>query len=144
MLKNFNLTIFLVDDDVLCLNLYQQFLKQLGYNNVELFDNGNDCLDNLEVLHPNIIFLDYNMEGMNGIDVLKKIKEFDPTITVLFISGQENIEIAVNAMKHGALDYIIKSSLDPDRMKEIMEKVESVVPMAEPRHKKSFFQKLFS
>ncbi len=144
MLKNFNLTIFLVDDDVLCLNLYQQFLKQLGYNNVEMFDNGNDCLDNLEVLHPNIIFLDYNMEGMNGIDVLKKIKEFDPSITVLFISGQENIEIAVNAMKHGALDYIVKSSLDPDRMKEIMEKVESMVPMAEAKHKKSFLKKLFS
>jgi DNA-binding NtrC family response regulator len=144
MLKNFNLTIFLVDDDVLCLNLYQQFLKQLGYNNVEMYDNGNDCLDSLEEHHPDVIFLDYNMEGMNGIDVLKKIKEFNPNITVLFISGQENIEIAVNAMKHGALDYIIKASLNPERMKEIMEKVESMVPMAEPKQKKSFFKKLFS
>jgi DNA-binding NtrC family response regulator len=144
MLKNFNLTIFLVDDDVLCLNLYQQFLKQLGYENVEMFDNGNDCLDSLEEHHPDVIFLDYNMEGMNGIDVLKKIKEFNPNITVLFISGQENIEIAVNAMKHGALDYIIKASLNPERMREIMEKVEAKVPMAEPKQKKSFFKKLFS
>lgn len=144
MLKNFNLTIFLVDDDVLCLNLYQQFLKQLGYNNVEMYDNGNDCLDSLEEHHPDVIFLDYNMEGMNGIDVLKKIKEFNPNITVLFISGQENIEIAVNAMKHGALDYIIKASLNPERMKEIMEKVESTVPMVEAKQKQSFFKKLFS
>src|ERR1700712_982958 len=146
MLTRFAATIFLVDDDVLCLNLYNQFLKQLGYTNVHMFDNGNDCLTGLDELNPAIIFLDYNMDDLNGIDVLKQIKKFNPSITVLFISGQEDIEVAVNAMRQGALDYIVKSSLNPDKMKKIMERIESLAPQTikEPEDKKSLLKRLFS
>src|SRR4051812_42847280 len=108
MLTKFNTPIFLVDDDVLCLTLYKQFLKQLGYQQVRLFDNGNDCLENLATQQPAIIFLDYNMEEMNGLDVLRQIKQFNPDIIVLFISGQEDILIAVKTIQQGALDYIVK------------------------------------
>lgn len=144
MLSKFHLKICIVDDDVMCLNLYRQFLLQLGYTNIEIFDNGADCLDNLEELHPDVVFLDYYMEEMNGIDVLKKIKKFDPSIIVLFISGQENIEVAINAMKQGAVDYIVKSSLTPDRMKEIMERLEEFALLKPAAGKKSFFRKMFS
>lgn len=146
MLSRFDAKIFLVDDDVLCLNLYSQFLKQLGYTNVHLFDNGNDCLAGLDTLLPEIIFLDYNMDDLNGMDVLKQIKKFDPSITVLFISGQEDIEVAVNTIKHGALDYVVKSSLSTEKMKKIMERIESVMPTERPvnTQKKSLLKRLFS
>jgi DNA-binding NtrC family response regulator len=147
MPTNFNATIFLVDDDAMCLNLYQQFLKQLGYTNVRLFDNGNDCLESLDTVNPDIIFLDYNMDELNGIDVLKQIKKFNPAITVLFISGQEDIEVAVNAMKQGALDYVVKSSLNPEKMKKIMERIENLSPQ-QPGNgddkKSSLIKRLFS
>ena len=146
MLKRFSANIFLVDDDVLCLNLYSQFLKQLGYTHVHMFDNGNDCLQSLDELNPAIIFLDYNMDELNGIDVLKQIKKFNPSIIVLFISGQEDIEVAVNTIKHGALDYVVKSSLSTEKMKTIMERIESRMP-AEPAAsvaQKSFIKRLFS
>ncbi len=139
-----DLSIFIVDDDALCLTLYQQFLKQLGYTNIELFDSGADCIDGLEEHEPDVIFLDYNMEGMNGLDVLKKIKTFNPDIIVYFISGQEDIEVAVNTLKHGAVDYIIKSSLNPDKMKAIMERIEMMKPEKIRKSKKTFFKKLFS
>ncbi|HTL09805.1 MAG TPA: response regulator [Chitinophagaceae bacterium] len=146
MLTKLDAKIFLVDDDVLCLNLYKQFLKQLGYNNIFLFDNGNDCLTQLDITKPDIIFLDYNMDELNGIDVLKQIKKFDPSITVLFISGQEDIEIAVNTIKHGALDYIVKSSLSTEKMKSIMERIENLMTphTAEASDKKSLLKRLFS
>ena len=146
MLKRFAANIFLVDDDVLCLNLYNQFLKQLGYNNVHMFDNGNDCLAGLDEFNPDIIFLDYNMDELNGIDVLKQIKKFNPSITVLFISGQEDIEVAVNTIQHGALDYIVKSSLSTEKMKSIMERIESRMPpeTIAPTDKKSLLKRLFS
>ena len=146
MLKRFAATIFLVDDDVLCLNLYNQFLKQLGYNNVRMFDNGNDCLTSLDESNPDIIFLDYNMDELNGIDVLKQIKKFNPAIIVLFISGQEDIEVAVNTIQHGALDYIVKSSLSTEKMKAIMERIESRMPpeAAVAPDKKSLLKRLFS
>ena len=145
MLKNLNLEICLLDDDVLCLNLYKQFLKQLGYSNIELFDNGLDCLERLPKMQPDVIFLDYNMEGLNGMEVLKRIKEFDKNIVVLFISGQEDIEVAINTMKHGAVDYLLKASLSTDKLREVMERVENLRPEGlSKKHKKSFFQKIFS
>jgi DNA-binding NtrC family response regulator len=145
MSKNLNASIFIVDDDVMCLNLYQQFLKQLGYINVRLFDNGNDCLESLSTGQPEIIFLDYNMDELNGIDVLKQIKKFNPFIIVLFISGQEDIEVAVNAMRQGALDYIVKSSLNTEKMRKIMERIESLAPeTSDGAEKKSIIKRLFS
>lgn len=146
MPKEPNITIFLVDDDALCLNLYQQFLKQLGYTQVHLFDNGNDCIDRISRLKPEIIFLDYNMDGLNGLDVLKQIRQIDPSIVVIFISGQEEISIAVTTIQHGALDYIVKSSLNSEKFKTIMERAEGAVNREPPvvKDQPSFLKRLFS
>ncbi|MEP7277310.1 MAG: response regulator [Bacteroidota bacterium] len=144
MLKNFASTIFLVDDDELSLTLYQQFLKQLGYTNIHLFYNGNDCLVGLDTLFPDIIFLDYNMEDLTGIEVLKQIRKFNPAIIVLFISGQEDIDVAVNTMRQGALDYMVKSSLTMDKMAKLMDRIESLSVQETAGEKKSLLRRLFS
>jgi DNA-binding NtrC family response regulator len=146
MPKDPNITIFLVDDDALCLNLYQQFLKQLGYTQVHLYDNGNDCIEYISRHKPEIIFLDYNMDGLNGLDVLKQIKQIDPSIVVIFISGQEEIPIAVTTIQHGALDYIVKSSLNSEKFKTIMDRAEGAVVRTgiTPKPQSSFLKRLFS
>ena len=141
MANNSNLKIFLVDDDIFCLTLYKQFLNKLGYTAVQSFTSGDDALDNLSE-RPDIAFLDYNMEGLNGIDVLKKIKEFDPNILVYLISGQANPAIAAISHQEGAVDYIIKSSIDPLKIKGLMDKAKEQVPMNDKAVKKSFLQKL--
>lgn len=117
-----DLKIFLVDDEPYCLDLYGRYLNNLGYANVQYFGKSADCLDQL-TLQPDLIFLDYNMDNLNGIDVLKKIKRFDPNIPIVFLSGQKEISIAVNALKYGALDYIGKENVDEERMAECMTKV---------------------
>jgi DNA-binding NtrC family response regulator len=117
-----DLKIFLVDDEPYCLDLYGQYLRNLGYVNVQYFNKSADCLDQL-TLQPELIFLDYNMDNLNGIDVLKKIKRFDPNILIVFLSGQKEIAIAVNALKYGALDYIGKEDVDEQRIGECMSKV---------------------
>jgi DNA-binding NtrC family response regulator len=146
MPKDPNITIFLVDDDALCLNLYQQFLKQLGYTQVHLYDNGNDCIEYISRHKPEIIFLDYNMDELNGLDVLKQIKQIDPSIVVIFISGQEEIPIAVTTIQHGALDYIVKSSLNSEKFKTIMDRAEGAVVRTgiTPKPQSSFLKRLFS
>jgi len=136
-----DLKIFVVDDDIFCLTLYEQFLRNLGYTNIKCFNAGDDCLAELTE-QPELIFLDYNMEGLNGIEVLKKIKAFDPAIMVYIITGQESSMVAVEAIKNGAIDYIVKSSLSPDKMALSMEKIEQSHTPKAKEAKKSFFQKV--
>jgi DNA-binding NtrC family response regulator len=136
-----DMKIFVVDDDIFCVTLYEQFLRNLGYTNITPFNAGDECLLGLKE-QPDVVFLDYNMEGMNGIDVLKKIKAYNPNILVYMISGQENIEVATQAIKQGAVDYIVKSSLSPEKMPAIMQKVEQLYVPVQKETKRSFFKKV--
>jgi DNA-binding NtrC family response regulator len=135
-----DLKIFIVDDDIFCLTLYEQFLRNLGYTDVTPYNCGDECLSQLKA-QPGLVFLDYNMEGMNGIEVLKRIKAFDPSIMVYIITGQENAEVAAEAIKNGALDYVVKSSLSPARISSVMEKAEQLYVPKPAAAKKGFFAK---
>ncbi len=135
------LKIFLVDDDEFCLNLYQQFLTKLGYTEIVCYKSGKACIDNI-MQHPDIIFLDYNMEDVNGIDVLQSIKQFDNEITVIFISGQEEIDIAVNALKYGAFDYITKSQITTTLLKTTIDRIAAEKGIINPPSKKSFLDRM--
>ncbi len=79
----------------------------------------------LEETPPNIVFLDYNMDELDGIDVLKQLKKFDPSITVVIISGQDDIETAVKTLRLGAFDYVTKSSVNVARIKILIERIEN-------------------
>lgn len=113
---------FIVDDDIFCANMYEQYLLNLNYTDITYYNNGNDCLNNLDQ-NPDIIFLDHNMEDITGFEVLKKIKRQNPNIYVVMISGQENIKTVVDALRYGAFDYIIKDSIVSERMNLIITKI---------------------
>jgi polysaccharide export outer membrane protein len=113
---------FVVDDDIFCANMHQQFLKNLNFKDIIYFSNGIECLNNLH-LKPDIIFLDYNMNDMNGFEVLKKIKRYNPNIYVVIISSQESLKIAVDALKYGAFDYIIKDNNVCDKIALIISNI---------------------
>lgn len=107
--------IFIVEDDP----WYSEMLKyHLSLNEdyeVHIFDNAKACIDNLH-LKPNVISVDYNLPDANGDELFKKIKSYDSSITVLVISGQEEINVALNLLKSGVYDYILKD----DNTKEIL------------------------
>lgn len=134
--------LFIVDDDALTANLYAQHLKNLGYEDVQLFDNGQDCLNAL-IEEPTIILLDHQMENLSGMEVLQKVKRFDPNIYVVFISGQEDIATAVDALKYGAFDYIIKGQNDLKSIEEVLVKIKNVNEMLN-RKDPGFFRKIIS
>jgi len=138
-----DMKIFIVDDDIFCLTLYTQFLRNLGYSEMTSFNAGDECLEQIKE-QPALVFMDYNMEGMNGIEVLKRIKAANPRIMVYIISGQENSLVAKEALQQGALDYVVKSSLSPDKMAVIMQRVEQLYEPPQKAAKKSFFEKMKS
>lgn len=133
---------FIVDDDIFCANMYEQYLKNANYSDITYFNNGNDCLNNLNQ-NPDIIFLDHNMDDITGFEVLKKIKRYNPNIYVVMISGQENIKTAVDALKYGAFDYVIKDANVCDKLTQVINniiKVKEQLKKANP----NFIQKLLT
>ena len=106
-------TIFIVDDDPMQSSMLQDYLSKYSTFDISIFNSGEECLKSLS-LDPQIVFLDYNFDkagknAMNGVDILKEIKAHNPTTEVVMISGQDRIDVAVNTMKYGAFDYIVKS-----------------------------------
>ncbi|CAN0161486.1 unnamed protein product, partial [Chrysoparadoxa australica] len=108
-------TVFVVEDN----EWYNKLLvHQLALNpdfKIKSFTTGQALLDNLSQ-RPNVVTLDYRLSDMDGEAVLKKVKEFDPAIEVIIISEQEEIETAVELLKLGAFDYLVKSNDIKDRL----------------------------
>lgn len=109
------MSIFLVDDDQLFITaLKDQVQKMFKFEtNVQTFLTGEECLKNFKN-PPKIVILDYFLNSsyqhaMNGLQVLKKIKDISPDTKVIMLSSQDKMEIAVKLIKLGAYDYIIKN-----------------------------------
>ena len=140
-----NQNIFIVDDDTFCISFYEQHIRNLGFNNITTFQSGQVCIDSLH-LNPTIIFLDHVMHPLTGIDVLKKIKRYNPNIYVITISGQEDIKISVDMLKYGAFDYIIKGDDVLKNIENVLSKVEQISILLKQKGSNPFskLKKLFS
>lgn len=107
--------VFVVEDDQLYAKATKHHLSLNPDNEVEVFANGKECLHNL-YKNPHLVFLDYSLPDMSGIDVLRKIKQSQPELPVIIVSGQEDIDTVVTLLKEGAYDYIVKDSNEKERM----------------------------
>lgn len=112
-MNNEKIKIFLVDDDAMYLKLLEFELHEHGDFDIQTYSTGELCLENLDQT-PDVIILDYELNGiekkaMNGLDILDKIKAYNPLLPVVMLSSQDKIEIAINCMRHKAFDYVVKS-----------------------------------
>lgn len=116
--------LFLVDDDAVFLkSLEIEFLDHADFD-IESFATGELCMKNLDH-SPDVIILDYHLNGidkkaMNGLEVLDKIKAFNPDIPIVMLSSQDKIDVAINCMHHKAFDYVVKSETAFVRLQKII------------------------
>ncbi|MCU0430090.1 MAG: response regulator [Cytophagaceae bacterium] len=110
-----NILIFLVEDDTFYREMLHFHLYENGYKNIQEYASAEECMDNLYKM-PDVVFMDYNMKGTNGMEALQQIKSFHSDIEVILLSGQESIEIAVNSLRYGAFDYIIKNDVAMEKV----------------------------
>jgi DNA-binding NtrC family response regulator len=99
--------ILLVDDEQDFVEILSMRLEEAG-ENVTAAYNGQECLDKLETQDYDVVILDIKMPGMDGIQTLRKIKILHPLVEVILLTGHGTTETAVEGMKLGAYDYLLK------------------------------------
>jgi DNA-binding NtrC family response regulator len=133
-----NNKIFIVEDDKFYAQLIQSFLEGSGFKDTSIFYSGFDCLNHMEE-KPNIVILDYTLGLENGLMVLQKIKELQPSCKVIMLSGQEFLHVSVKAFKYGASDYIEKNK---DSLKNLEISIDKV--LSQKGGENSILQAVFS
>lgn len=112
------ITILVVDDDISHCTILQALLRGWGYQ-VALANNGVQALEQIREQVFDLVLCDIRMAQMDGIETLKEIKTYNPSIPVLIMTAYSSVDTAVEALKSGALDYLIKP-LDFDRLQQTL------------------------
>ena len=98
--------ILIVDDEPLIIEVLSEHFKD-SYD-IETAMNGTDALAAVIRQRPDLILLDINMPRMNGVEVLKDVKKIDDSIAVIMVTANEQVTLAADALKSGALGYVPK------------------------------------
>lgn len=111
--ENLQVRIAVVEDDIMYRQAIEVYLKKVPDSQVHAFSSGEQCIKHYAEISPDILVLDYRLNdatgtGMDGLDVLRKAKALRPDTKVIFLAGQGNMDVAVAAIKGGAVDFITK------------------------------------
>ena len=118
------ITLFIIEDEEAHFGLMKRtILKAMPEVTVYHFEDAGASLGHLHELHPDIIITDYLMPGMTGLEFLEILEQKEKDIPVIMITGQGDEKIAVQAMKLGAWDYIVKSADFFTLLPSVIEKV---------------------
>lgn len=118
MEKNTNMgkvKVFIVEDDLMYAKIVKHKLSNDPDFEVTVFNNGTSLLKSL-YLKPDVITLDHSLPDISGLEILKTIKKDYSSIQVIVISGQDDVQIALEMLKTGAYDYIIKDNNSIDKV----------------------------
>jgi DNA-binding NtrC family response regulator len=113
--------VLVVDDELIMRESLAGWLERDGLD-VATAASGEEALEKVRETRFDILLLDIKMEGMGGLDVLKMVKEDDPHVAVVMITAYGSISTAIEAMKNGATDYLLKP-FDPDELGVLIEKI---------------------
>jgi len=136
---NKNLLVFVVEDNKLYHKLVVDFLRKQGLKRVKSFYNAEDCLAAVNKgERPDIVIEDYHLNDTTGIAVLQEVKKISERTEFIFLTSHEDMEVAVNSIKYGAFDYIIK---DNDiALKKVYNKIGKISKIIELEKRNRFVQ----
>ncbi|MEN3013246.1 MAG: sigma-54 dependent transcriptional regulator [Endomicrobiia bacterium] len=112
--------VLIIDDDINLCNILSEILEKTGYTSI-ISNNFEDAVNKIKKENPDVIFLDLNLPDKNGLNALKEIKNICEELPVIIITGYATVENAVEAMKMGAFDYLVKP-LDKEKITLTLQK----------------------
>jgi DNA-binding NtrC family response regulator len=113
--------ILIVDDEPIMLKSLAGWLERDGYT-IATASSGEEALEKFKSSHYDILLVDIKMEGISGLEVLRHVKDSDPDAAVVMITAYGSIATAIEALKNGAQDYLLKP-FDPDELGIVIEKI---------------------
>ena len=113
--------ILIVDDELIMRESLAGWLQRDGHI-VDTVPSGEEAVEKLKEAHFDIMLVDIKMEGMSGLDVLQHVKENDPDVDIVMITAFGSIPTAIEAMKNGAYDYMLKP-FDPNELGVLIDKI---------------------
>lgn len=116
--------IFIVEDDALYAKVLSYHLSQNPDYEVSVYHSGKDLIANL-YKGPSAISLDFHLPDLSGFDVLKRIRDYDPELPVIVVSGQKDVSTAVELLKKGVYDYILKDDETKNHLWSIMRNIKA-------------------
>lgn len=125
-----DIRIALVEDDPMFRHAMEYYLKKIPGNRVFSFSSGEECFRHFHQLDPEILILDYRLDErdrpdvMTGLEIMEEVKAVDPGKEILFVSSQQNFDVATAAIKGGATAYIIK---DERTMNRLTDEVKNII-----------------
>jgi two-component system response regulator AtoC len=106
--------VYIVDDEQAISKLLSFWVKDKWGYSVEVFGNSEEMLKKINA-KPDLVLLDIMLPGLNGVETLKRIKQFDENLPVIMLSAQGSVEVAVESLRYGAYDYFPKP-IDQQRL----------------------------
>lgn len=120
-------TVLIVDDERTLARAIKTFMAEAGYE-AEVAGDAETAMKMVESLRPDVVFVDVRLPGMSGIDLLRRIRDFDPAISVIIMTAHGTIEGAVEAVKLGAFDYM-KKPVDLEELKLLADRARETALM---------------
>ncbi len=111
-------SILVVDDEQVVRDSLTKWFREDGYN-VSNSASAAEALQQLQGRKWDILLLDIKMPGMDGMELQQRVKEIDPSATIIFITAHATVDTAVKALKEGAYDYVTKP-VDPDYLSHLV------------------------
>jgi DNA-binding NtrC family response regulator len=112
--------ILIVDDDTDALEVYRTRLTHAGFE-VETAESAEQALARVDAFQPGLVVTDVRMEGMSGLELLERLRGVLPGLDVVVMTGHEDMETAVTAMRAGAFDFLVKP-VDPKALQALAER----------------------
>jgi DNA-binding NtrC family response regulator len=114
--------ILVVDDELFVRELLLEFLSIQGYE-VSLAESGEKAIELIYTQPADVVLLDLKMSGMDGIETLKQIRKTSPHTLAIIMTGYPTIESSIEALRHGACDYVIK----PFKLNDLKSSIENAL-----------------
>lgn len=116
-----NVRVLVVDDEEIVRESLSDWLKKFGYQ-VETAENGTRGLEKIRAQKWNVLLVDLKMPDISGLEVLRQARKMQPDASVVIITAYATVDTAIQAMKDGAYDYVVKP-FDPDEISALIKRI---------------------